>query len=301
MFITQTSPKGRSRADEDLFSMNSIALFFGEINNGSSDPFLHSSYSLIWVREGSAGIWIDDHELNIMGGMVYFLRPGQRIALVEQDGIEGKVFSFTREFLMAHEQHSLTMLNQTLFNSLSILPGVVLMAGMAEMINRLADCMIDENDTNFRSEVLSGMLRICIIYLARKLFQNGNQSQFRSRPAVVVDQFYLLVDQKYMTFRSVGQYARNMNLSANYLNAIVKSISGFSASHHIQQRLILEVKRRTLQNDASMKEIAYELGFYDPAHFSKYFKNITGKTFSDYRRSREGGISSRFVSELRQC
>jgi AraC-like DNA-binding protein len=62
-------------------------------------------------------------------------------------------------------------------------------------------------------------------------------------------------------------------------------MSGFTASYHIQQRIVLEAKRRAIFNGDSMKQIAYCLGFCDPAHFSKYFKNSSGTNFTDFKKT----------------
>ena len=43
----------------------------------------------------------------------------------------------------------------------------------------------------------------------------------------------------------------------------------------IKERIILEAKRALIYTSLSNKEIAYDLGFDDPAHFSKYFSNAT--------------------------
>jgi len=283
MLITQTSRKVCRVIDEDPFSIEKIEIFLGDSQNESPKPFLNASYALIWVREGSAAVYIDSHELHMAKGMVYFLRPGQYVSLIEHEDIRGNVFSFTREFLSMHEQNSQTLLNHTLFSRLSILPGVVLTAEMADVVDNLADSMMKEYDHHFKSEVLSGILRICVIYLARQ-FGNADQRHSGSRPAALVDRFYSLLDHDFPTLRTASQYAAALAVTPNYLNQTVKNISGFSVSYHIQQRIILEVKRRAIINDVSMKEIAYALGFYDPAHFSRYFKNITGKKFSDFKK-----------------
>ena len=85
----------------------------------------------------------------------------------------------------------------------------------------------------------------------------------------------------------VGEYARELSVTANYLNEVVKKASGHSASYHISQRVIQEAKRQALYSDANMKMIAHSLGFIDPAHFSKYFRRSTGINFSEFRKQHE--------------
>nr|WP_286174599.1 helix-turn-helix domain-containing protein [Cytophaga sp. FL35] len=53
----------------------------------------------------------------------------------------------------------------------------------------------------------------------------------------------------------------------------------------ILSRLALEAKRLIHFTDKQNQEIAYELGFNDPAHFSKFFKKLTQLTPSQYRES----------------
>ena len=51
-----------------------------------------------------------------------------------------------------------------------------------------------------------------------------------------------------------------------------------------RQRVVLEAKRQATYSGASMKEIAHQLGFDDIAHFSKFFKNFSGLSFSNYKK-----------------
>ena len=63
-----------------------------------------------------------------------------------------------------------------------------------------------------------------------------------------------------------------------------KKITGSTASHHIQQQIILEAKRQAMYFSTSMKQIAYNLGFDNIAHFSKFFKHNCGMNFTDFKR-----------------
>ena len=60
---------------------------------------------------------------------------------------------------------------------------------------------------------------------------------------------------------------------------------GLTAKEYVQNRIILEAKREAYFTDRTGKEVAYYLGFEDPAHFSKFFKNCTGISFSEFRSS----------------
>jgi AraC-like DNA-binding protein len=49
--------------------------------------------------------------------------------------------------------------------------------------------------------------------------------------------------------------------------------------------MVQEAKRLAMYSDASMKMVAYTLGFDDLSHFSKFFKNVTGINFTQYKKS----------------
>ncbi len=74
-----------------------------------------------------------------------------------------------------------------------------------------------------------------------------------------------------------------MHISAKYLNQVVKSLIGQTAKAVIQEKIILNAKRELRFTEKTIKEIAYELGFEEPLHFSSFFKNCTGVSPSAFR------------------
>lgn len=74
-----------------------------------------------------------------------------------------------------------------------------------------------------------------------------------------------------------------LNITANYLNAVVKEHSGYTAGRVIRNRVILEAERLLMHTAMSVTEISYELGFQDNSHFGKYFKAAEGNSPQRYR------------------
>ena len=71
--------------------------------------------------------------------------------------------------------------------------------------------------------------------------------------------------------------------SANYFGDLVKRLTGKTAQEHIRLRLIDAAKERIADPARSIAEVAYELGFKYPAHFTRLFKNVVGCTPNRYR------------------
>jgi AraC-like DNA-binding protein len=82
---------------------------------------------------------------------------------------------------------------------------------------------------------------------------------------------------------TVKYCADQLYLSANYFGDLIKKETGKTAQEHIQFKLIDIAKERIFDTSKSVSEIAYELGFKHPQHFSRMFKNETGYSPNEYR------------------
>ena len=82
---------------------------------------------------------------------------------------------------------------------------------------------------------------------------------------------------------SVSYFANILHLSANYFGDLIKKESGKSAQEYIQLKVMNIAKDRVLDISKSVSEIAYELGFKYPQHFTRMFKKSIGISPSKYR------------------
>lgn len=82
---------------------------------------------------------------------------------------------------------------------------------------------------------------------------------------------------------SVSYFAEQLHLSANYFGDLIRKETGRSAKEYIQNKLISVAKGWILDPGRTVSEIAGELGFKYPQHFSRMFKSETGYTPKEYR------------------
>jgi AraC-like DNA-binding protein len=82
---------------------------------------------------------------------------------------------------------------------------------------------------------------------------------------------------------AVTYFASRLNLSSNYLSDLLQRFTGKSTVEHIHLELVEKAKSLLWGTESSISEIAYELGFEYPSHFTKLFKSKTGKSPSAYR------------------
>jgi len=83
---------------------------------------------------------------------------------------------------------------------------------------------------------------------------------------------------------SVSWCAEQLNISSNYFGDLVKKETGKSAQEYIQAKVINEAKERIFDNSKSVSEVAYDLGFKYPQHFTRLFKQKVGCTPLEYRK-----------------
>lgn len=82
---------------------------------------------------------------------------------------------------------------------------------------------------------------------------------------------------------SVGYFADQLHLSTNYFGDMFKKETGKTVKEYISLKLIDIAKEKIFDKSKSINEIAYELGFKYPQHFTRLFKNETGYTPNEYR------------------
>jgi AraC-like DNA-binding protein len=82
---------------------------------------------------------------------------------------------------------------------------------------------------------------------------------------------------------SVAWCAAALNLSPKYFGDLVKKEIGNSAQEYIQSRVIDYAKEKIFDPNKSISQIAMELGFKYPAHFTRFFKQKVGYTPNEYR------------------
>jgi YesN/AraC family two-component response regulator len=152
-------------------------------------------------------------------------------------------------------------------------------------MNDITEIMMKEYSRHnlYRAEILKRYFKIFLIYLSRQL-ESMEQAPKQSRNTSILQNFISLLDKNFREYKMVADYADRLSVTPNYLNEVVKKLTGQSAGHHIRQRVAAEAKKQAIHPDNCMKKIAYDLGFCDMAHFSKFFKNATGISFSDFKK-----------------
>lgn len=131
-------------------------------------------------------------------------------------------------------------------------------------------------------ELVYARLKVIVLLISKIVQDNfDDYEQYQDNP--IMAKFVQLIDEWYKSEKSVAFYAEKLNISANYLNVLSNRVLQKSASFLIQERVLLEAKRLLKISDKTIKAIVFDLGFYDNASFSKFFKSHTNMTPSQFK------------------
>lgn len=143
---------------------------------------------------------------------------------------------------------------------------------------------IDKHSRTLIASSIELFLNYCVRFYDRQFItrDQAHKGIIEKFEAVLHDRFHSH-NSGDKSLPSVAWCAGQLNLSPNYFGDLIKKETGQSAHDFIQNKLIDVAKERIFDAQLSVSEIAYELGFKYPQHFTRLFKQRTGKTPLEYR------------------
>jgi AraC family transcriptional activator of pobA len=224
-------------------------------------------------------------------GTLVFIAPGQVIGIESEEQFQpqGKVLTFHPDFIRgtALGKH----IQDYTFFSYEVHEALHLSETEKQVIY---DCLAKiEMELRHPIDKHSKTLIVTNIELLLNYCTRFYDRQFITREVVnkgAVERFEELLNAYFDSDKpqqqglpSVAYCAEQLNLSANYFGDLIKKETGKSALEYIQVKVMDMAKERIFDPKKSLSEIAYELGFKYPQHFTRLFKQRTGHTPQEYR------------------
>lgn len=143
---------------------------------------------------------------------------------------------------------------------------------------------IDKHSKSIVTANIEVFLNHCMRFYDRQFVTRDNVNKdVLSRFEQLLDHYFESDNPLKIGLPSVQYFADQLYLSANYFGDLVKKETGKAAQEHIQLKVIEMAKDKLYNRQKTVNEIAYELGFKYPHHFSRMFKKIVGYSPTDYR------------------
>lgn len=146
------------------------------------------------------------------------------------------------------------------------------------------DQNLDKHSKMLIASNIELLLNYCVRFYDRQFITRDNANKG------ILERFEHLLKDYFSSHKpqsdglpSVTYCAASLHLSPNYFGDLVKKETGKSALEYIQSKVIDIAKERLFDRNKSASEIAYELGFKYPQHFTRLFKQKAGVTPNDYR------------------
>lgn len=128
------------------------------------------------------------------------------------------------------------------------------------------------------------LLNYCVRFYDRQFItRNSMNSDILSRFESLLNTYFESENPQTIGIPTVSHFAEQFNLSTNYFGDLIKKETGKTAQEYIQLAIIEAAKEKIFNLQKSVSEIAYELGFKYPQHFSRFFKQHVGHSPNEYR------------------
>jgi AraC family transcriptional activator of pobA len=143
---------------------------------------------------------------------------------------------------------------------------------------------IDKHSKTLIANNIELLLNYCMRFYDRQFITRSDANMdILAKFEQLLDNYFLSEMVHTAGLPTVKYCADQLHLSPNYFGDLIKKETGKSALENIQFKVMNIAKERIFDRSKTLSEIAYELGFKHPQHFSRMFKNGTGKTPNEYR------------------
>ncbi|PMH31097.1 AraC family transcriptional regulator [Vibrio lentus] len=254
-----------------------------ELSKNDDDAFLephrHEYWELVWCVDNLGSQSIDFVDYDNKVGRIFTIAPGQ-VHRSELVGENARLLVFTPGFVKTN--HRNTQLVDTVFAMHQSRPpyldcneeGNRYLLPIFTMIKE--ECDREDNDWDLVESLVNSFLR----YILRFATQSSLKGEVRdSRVNKVVD----LIEQHYTTHKHCEFYAQALSITNKRINEIVKAERGKTVTQLIHDRTILEANRELIFSTKTIKTIAFELGFEDPAYFSRFYRGQMKESPAEFR------------------
>lgn len=226
------------------------------------------------VVRGSADFLIDN--------VTYHVQTNDMLVIIQQQEVRrlGLSSDFEARVLLMSRSYIgfLNMRNSyQMFLNLRREPLVHLSGESLESLETCFDSIIKtlrHRDNPYQKQSIYHIIKAYLYGFAYYLLPYNGTSQKRDEE--VCGRFMALLEIHYREHHSVGYYADRLHLTPRYMSACVKSATGHSAIEMIAEKLMQQARKSLLNEEKTISQISYDLGFSDQSAFGKFFRTHEG-------------------------
>ena len=266
------------------------SLFLTDFNCASFDKRLGEGdfYKIIWAKDNDLNLAIDGYHLNIKKNHIIFCTPLNKLYI--EPYTQGAVsYIFNRDFYCIRDHDSEVSCNGYLFFGSSVPPIVELTKKEQESFKLLFMFFEEEfeNNDHIQGEMLLVLLKRLLIMSTRIARKDLPNPKIENKKLDLIRRFNILVEMHFKENHKVSDYANMLHKSPKTLSNLFHKSYNKSPLQVINERILLEAKRLLMFSDKKTQQIAYQLGYSEVGHFSKFFKKHTGYSPKEYKEQKK--------------
>ncbi|MDH6354970.1 AraC family transcriptional activator of pobA [Dysgonomonas sp. PH5-45] len=233
-------------------------------------------YQLLWFKKvGSDNRYlIDFREYEVADNQVVVVFPGQ-IDRLNIQGKEGVLFAIHNDVFFRINQHLKSPYLSGYLSNIFI----DLDQRTTNILNTIVELILLEREAANRLTIMETYTEAFLFHVA-SLFETKNQ---RIKVDSLVAELMRLIDRNFIHERETLFYSNQLGITPKKLNQACIRGTGKTLKQHLQERLVLEIKKEIRMGQKSLKEIAFDLRFNEPAYFTRFFKQHTGYTPTQFK------------------
>jgi AraC-like DNA-binding protein len=274
--ISTVSLKELSGREANVFhyiaSDNNEALY-QKAAHRRNDHFL-----FIFQKNGQSKIFVDFKEVDLTENSLICILPGQvhYTASVES---KTEAWLLAVDIKLLHEKQR-NLFEETYFNYHPI----TVEKEMSLFINECFKLFDSSQKLQVATDVRNSLVNLCVTAFVQVYEQKEPEQNVFLRKQIITKQFKNLLFKDFKKHKSTAYFAGKLHITPSYLSETVKVTTGFTVGYWIQQMVMTEAKRLLYATGKTVKEIAHELGFDDPAYFNRYFSKAENISPLEFRK-----------------
>ncbi|MEE6125797.1 AraC family transcriptional regulator [Chryseobacterium arthrosphaerae] len=235
---------------------------------------------------------VDFNHYHVKKPSLFFL-TGQHLH-IKNGKEESILLHYNRDFYCIQIHDKEVACDGLLFHNVFEIPFVELDDSEVLLMKNLFQNIQDELEWNDSSaeEMIRTYVKQIIIRATRKWKKENLDNDIIKIPGSELDIFRDFSRHLEIHFRekhNVADYAALLHLAPKTLTHKFKNLNLDSPNQFIINRILLEAKRLLFYTDKPVKEIAYDLGYEDPAYFNRLFTGKTGSTPANFKKNYSSG------------
>lgn len=271
--------EGEDATDFDFFHIETIRARSAPLDWSLGAHAHVHLFQFLMVTTGEGNLMHDTRKSQIKPGVIAFTPPGVVHGWEFTPETEGYVVSFTHDYLTGSDDgRDLERLLAGYGEQNRLLTPP---ADDLAKVRRYLEEMAEEFESGKRRRTVFRPLMT--LMLVRLFTDTAEAGEADRTPGFSLFRFRALVDAHFRTERAPEFYAEEMGMTVARLNRYCRMFTDRTAAQSIRDQIVLEAKRLLAFSGLSISEIAYDLGFDDPAYFSRVFRKDTGESPQEFR------------------